>query len=73
MQLKYKLNDVSANQFICSGTCTVKRFQNDFDKNKGGFTIKFEGTELTDHFTWRRLISDPLSFMFFGPPLTKYR
>ena len=27
---------------------------------------------MTAHFTWRRLISDPLSFMFFGPPLTKY-
>ena len=70
-QLKCKLDDVSNNRFICSGSCTVKRFEDDFNNSRGGFTISFEGTNLTAHFTWKRLISDPLSFMFFGPPLTK--
>ena len=72
-QLKCKLSDVNDNLQINSGVYKKSQFENDFKKGKAGFQVQFDGTDEKAHFTWLRIISSPLTFMFFGPPLTKSR
>ena len=45
----------------------------DMDNGQGGFQLTFLGTQKTAHFTWKKVISNPLRIMFFGPPLSVSR
>ena len=72
-QLKCTLSDVNTHKLVTCGAYSVDQFEKEFKTGKAGFQIHFVGTDKKAAFTWKEIISSPLTFMFFGPPLTKSR
>ena len=46
-------------------------FIQDLKNNKGGFHFKFNGTNISHHFTWKFIINNPNTSMFFRAPLAQ--
>ena len=72
-QLKCTLSDVTTHKLVTCGAYSEDKFKNEFKFGKAGFQVQFVETDKKAAFTWKEIISSPLTFMFFGPPLTKSR
>ena len=76
-RLKCSLADCHHNAMVVSGVASkmysLKRFMDDFQFGRAGFKMNFDGTSVSAHITWKRLMSAPRSIMFFGPPLSTSR
>ena len=50
---------------------TESRFIQDWKDNNGGVRVKFNGTNISHHFTWKFIINNPNTSMFFRAPLAQ--
>ena len=71
------LFDTKDNVLVTGGPAsrmyTQKKFEDDVAGGHRGFQIRYKDTHLVSHFTWKNIMSHPLSIMFFGPPLSSSR
>ena len=49
-------------------TYTEVKFIDDYTKRNGDFQVDFDTTMHYHQFNWRKLMENPTSFKFFGPP-----
>ena len=48
-------------------------FVKDWENNTGWIRVKFDGTNISHSFSWKKIVNNPFTFMFFGAPLTRTR
>ena len=76
-RLKCAVSNAVFNKLVTGGVASKmysqEKFVDNMENGQGGFQLGFFGTQKTAHLTWKKVISNPLSIMFFGPPLSVSR
>ena len=68
LQLKCTLSDVHMNEQATKRSVKYKEttFEANVTGGRAGFKFKFDGFEKDTHITWREVLNNPSTFMFFG-------
>ena len=75
-QLQLSLSNVSNNPMATMGKTelyTMNQFKTDVTDGHQGFDVAFGGCDTAHNFTWKQIVREPKSFLFFGPPLPMNR
>ena len=58
---------------VASKIYSMEKFVQDVQHRRSGFQMKFKGTSMATHFTWKRVLVNPMALIFLGPPLSSSR
>ena len=76
-RLQCSVSDAKDNQLVTRGVAgrlySQSRFEDDVRFGRKGFQISHHGTSLVSHITWKKLMANLTSLLFFGAPLSLSR